>query len=547
MASSREIASLRRALAWGNEESDELVDEFLDHKIWTYVETLGDLFREHGADVSDDDIELSDEILVALKRESIEHAGFVVDTYNRDMNAFVDRVQAEPKSRIEDWYEAWANDRAEARAEILAITEAYGAHADATIAFYAAQEGEHAFDFGDHPEDDAPSCEVCAALVATNPHPLARVLEVGSPHIGCFVPETEVSGLAEALWSRSYDGEVVRVHTSARQQFTATPNHPCLTQRGWVPAGLLTQSDHLIRVSGGQQVVAAAVNHPHEHGAPAAIGEYARTPDVLGLLRPSRVPSRAEDFHGDGRHGEVDVVRADGSLRDGLQAASEQQIAKLVLPSPDLAEGARAGRGLSGALVARRRAAAHSGVCALHAGVTAAQLHALRAKSSGDGADGAAEPRRDRLGAQTGTVERDDRRRVDVVSRRPTGAAGRYIDAGGAHGPAQATSVDAQAPAQVAQALPGLVSSDRVVKVERLTYAGLVHTLTSPLGWFFASHDYIVANCRQQWRRTGDELGDELRMPERTAGIVGSTPLVNRHDNDHAAAAAAVAALADPA
>ncbi len=182
MAVSKALAA---SLRWGAEEVDELADEFLDHKVWTYVETLGDLFREHGADISDDDIELSDEILLALKREAIEHAGFVVDTYNTDLEKFLDRNAETPREQLLGDYEAWANDRAEARAEILAITEAYGPHADATIAFYIAQEGEHAFDFGDHPEDDAPSCEVCAALVATNPHPIERVLEVGSPHIGC--------------------------------------------------------------------------------------------------------------------------------------------------------------------------------------------------------------------------------------------------------------------------------------------------------------------------------------------------------------------------
>lgn len=178
--------ALARALRWGREEVDELADDFLDHKVFTYLETLGDLLREHGAAIENDDIDLSDEILLALRAEAREHAQFVVDTYNRDLDSFLTRNADLPRAQLLDTYDAWAADRADARAEIIAVTEAYSAHADATAAFYAAQGIEPEYDFDhSHPGEDAPSCEVCAALEATNPHPAARVVAVGSPHIGC--------------------------------------------------------------------------------------------------------------------------------------------------------------------------------------------------------------------------------------------------------------------------------------------------------------------------------------------------------------------------
>lgn len=177
--------ALARALRWGREEREELADEFLDHKVFTYVETLGDLFREHGADISDDDIVLSDDILRALKREAIAHAGYVVETYNADLERFLARNGDLPREQLLATYDAWSADRADARAETIAVTEAYSAHADATIAFYEAQGAGGEYDFGAHPADDAPACEVCAVLEATNPHPVARVLAVGMPHINC--------------------------------------------------------------------------------------------------------------------------------------------------------------------------------------------------------------------------------------------------------------------------------------------------------------------------------------------------------------------------
>lgn len=178
-------AALRAALAWGDEEAAELADEFLDHKVFTYVETLVELAQQAGADIQDEDVHLSDSILRALRDEARTHAGFVVDTYNSDLDAFLERNDKLPRERLLQTYEAWADDRADARAETVAITEAYSAAADATLAFYAANAGDVAWDFGGHPGDDEPACSVCEALVNTSPHPHERVLEVGNPHIGC--------------------------------------------------------------------------------------------------------------------------------------------------------------------------------------------------------------------------------------------------------------------------------------------------------------------------------------------------------------------------
>lgn len=178
--------ALAKALRWTQEEVDDLALEFLDAKVFTWVETITDLLIEHGVDAVEDDVDVSDDILRALRQEAREHAGYVVDTFNRDLDKFLERNANTPREQLLGDYEAWAADRAQARAETIAITEAYSAHADATVSFFQAQGVEPEFDFDhSHPGEDAPSCETCAALEATNPHPLARVLAVGGVHIGC--------------------------------------------------------------------------------------------------------------------------------------------------------------------------------------------------------------------------------------------------------------------------------------------------------------------------------------------------------------------------
>ncbi len=180
--------ALRASLKWGDEEREELAEDFLDHKVFVYVETLVELLTVHGVEATDADVDLSDEILLALKGEAEDHAASVVDTYNADLDGFLDRNADLERESLLSTYDAWSSDRAEARAEVVAITEAYTASADATAAFYAANAQEDPeFDFGGHPElgDDDPACPTCAWLVEESPHPLARMLEVGSPHIGC--------------------------------------------------------------------------------------------------------------------------------------------------------------------------------------------------------------------------------------------------------------------------------------------------------------------------------------------------------------------------
>lgn len=176
---------LRASLRWGREERADFYDAFLETKVITFVETLGELARELGYDIEDDEIDVSDDVLKALRDEAREHADFVVDTYNRDLDDFLDRNRELSRDDLLRDYESWAEARADAKAETIATTEAYSAAADATVGFFL-DNGllDAEFDFGGHGDDD-PVCEICEALRVTSPHPASRVLAVGNPHIGC--------------------------------------------------------------------------------------------------------------------------------------------------------------------------------------------------------------------------------------------------------------------------------------------------------------------------------------------------------------------------
>lgn len=198
MATPAERRTLRVALRMDRADRRNLAQEFAEWKIRAYIDTLAELAETHGYTIDQDEIVLSDTVLRALTREARDHAAIVVDTFNTRVEQFIDRNKDRHPSEILDDYVAWSDERHDRHAETIAITEAYSAHVDATVAFWQATGHEPMFDFGGH-GDPAARCDVCQALEETSPHPLARIREIGVVHIGCRQDVHPVGDL-DATW-----------------------------------------------------------------------------------------------------------------------------------------------------------------------------------------------------------------------------------------------------------------------------------------------------------------------------------------------------------
>lgn len=160
--------------------------------------------------------------------------------------------------------------------------------------------------------------------------------------IRCVPGSTRVDalGAVHVAFRRPHHGKLTTLITESGESFRCTPNHPVLTQRGWIAAEATQKGDQLFRapVEGlfGRhedldqvQTVASQAFH-----ALAAVGSIAQ-----------RSGSR-EDFHGDGSaHDQVDVVTLDWSLAPDAQAGSLREVCQLALEAADvrLATSARAG------------------------------------------------------------------------------------------------------------------------------------------------------------------------------------------------------------
>jgi hypothetical protein len=319
-----------------------------------------------------------------------------------------------------------------------------------------------------------PICEVCRDLAAGTsdrapgskplPDGTGRYYPRGSEplptasHPNCFPGDTIVSGpRARAAVRRWFEGRVVRVVTAQGRTLTVTPNHPILTDLGWVAAGELHEGSNLICDARQDRRAIDAV--PDDKQPPALISEV-----VDALLKASggtasRVPSAPEQFHGDGcLNGEIEVVRTNRVLRTRFDADGLEIGSKLAL------------------------------------GVRDAELEVLASERASrfrlDGFDLAATCLMCGDGIGLPLLGRQSRSPEQIGSG--TAAS---LDAMVHQSLPDAGSTDAEGARQAQLALAGHVARDQIVHVEVRPFRGHVFNLETDTGWYIAN-GIVAHNCR---------------------------------------------------
>lgn len=273
-------------------------------------------------------------------------------------------------------------------------------------------------------------------------------------HPNCFPAGTVVSGPQTlATMSRWYEGEMVRIVTADGSVLTVTPQHPLLTDKGWIAAGLVDDQTQLVRETGLQRMTA---RDPDNYQAPALIEDVLPPLGESASRASSRMPVTAEDFHGDGFDGYVDVVRADGLLLHRSEVGQPGRH-QCLLSSPADALSLSSGRDPFPVL--RALALSPDGVVRRYG-----QTRALSRI-------GLAHPQDHALGAVA---------LMDPVLTQDS---------------ADSSPRDAQIFRQALDAVSGAVTLEHVVQVIRFPFAGHVFNLQTADGWYIAN-GFIVHNCR---------------------------------------------------
>jgi SPP1 gp7 family putative phage head morphogenesis protein len=142
-------------------------------------------------------------------------------------------------------------------------------------------------------------------LVGEGPRPPA--------HINCLTGDSLISASPSITGAskRWFNGEIIIIKTSGNRKLSCTPNHPVLTDKGWVAAGDLDFSHKIACRVVGEAM--SSVDAQDDNTKPS-ISDVAETFLAHGGVFSAKVPISAPDFHGDGADGEVAIVGAYGAL-----------------------------------------------------------------------------------------------------------------------------------------------------------------------------------------------------------------------------------------
>ena len=362
------------------------------------------------------------------------------------------------------------------------------------------------------------SVSVTGADGTTVTHDVAGTVEearaAGFRHPSCFPGGVLVTipSPARASFDHWYDGDLVIVHTASGVELPVTPNHPIATPEGWVAAGLLKVGQSVLRDGNGVERTMGA--GPDDELVPARIGDVHEALRQSSQVPPVRVPASPEQFHGDGGGSDVEVIFADGLLVDdghsegGHLDADGQFVsggeATGPLPgdsgigqgfvAPDgAAHGVMGGTGESLTLCGRHRGQAAAHALALADGTPSVHQHLA------DLLPADVELPLDRGHGQSLVVETDR-----LVHPRAVVAA---LGAAAVDTPRFASVPELSVQLLLSRPipgndlvdlLPGPVTADRVVKVERRHFAGHVYNLQTADGWYTAA-GIVVHNCRCEY------------------------------------------------
>lgn len=148
-------------------------------------------------------------------------------------------------------------------------------------------------------------------------------------HPNCFTAGTLVSSLDPVAkhYRRRFNGEVVTIRVASGEQTTVTPNHPILTDNGWIAAGDLKEGENLIYCGDPGTIGLELGILPDNQLMPTLIENV---PSALGKsfkMSSGSMPVASEDFHGDGiTDSEVDIEWPEGSIESEVDSPLLQEL-----------------------------------------------------------------------------------------------------------------------------------------------------------------------------------------------------------------------------
>jgi SPP1 gp7 family putative phage head morphogenesis protein len=135
-------------------------------------------------------------------------------------------------------------------------------------------------------------------------------------HFRCVLPDTHVtpSGSISYISKRPFNGQVVVIRSSGDNILTVTPNHPIMTDRGFIQAKFLNKGDNLACGFKRNAFISSGNDNQMESSIEDSFNSILRA----GKMCACPVPTTTEDFHNDVSENEISVVLIDLKLADSF-------------------------------------------------------------------------------------------------------------------------------------------------------------------------------------------------------------------------------------
>ncbi len=140
-----------------------------------------------------------------------------------------------------------------------------------------------------------------------------------------------LSNSCKKLYRRRFNGELTKVITDSGEIIESTPNHPILTNRGWIAANQIEVGDYLFHAAkkGGNSCEANKA-----WNVTTASDLFDAFLSVVG--RPNQIAGfSAFEFHGDVSDGEIDIIDVDSFLPSEFNPEFCERISELMLAWAD--------------------------------------------------------------------------------------------------------------------------------------------------------------------------------------------------------------------
>lgn len=139
-----------------------------------------------------------------------------------------------------------------------------------------------------------------------------------SQDINCFPGDMYVysPNKLKAATKRYYQGKLVRIKTASGIDVSATPNHPILTDKGWVGIGSIKEGDNVVNATFRN----TSIGSPNPNNSPTTFTEAFSFANIMSSGLIKRIAGVRPQFHGDGFEGQVYVVPLKSKLRNTLKS-----------------------------------------------------------------------------------------------------------------------------------------------------------------------------------------------------------------------------------